>query len=203
MSVRKFYLLQCPASLHGRTVEDCHRHAGDVTFALLRQYIWDFHSKWLHDGLREHINVVASQMSKEPGSFQTAVGNPEHCGRCLLHAVCGDLRDHDLLAPIMDARETTCILVLMTKPEYASTFGLVLHSQSRDIRRIQYTPYPLNFYWNISLRGSGLISDVAQQEIWSTSGLWAGIKSLTDLFRKTKRSETKEEACHHSGGRTE
>ena len=171
MRVRKFYLLQCPASLHGRTVEDCHRHAGDVTFVLLRQYSWDFHSKWLHDGLREHINVVASQMSKEPGSFQTAVSNPEHRGRCLLHAVCGDLRDHDLLAPIMQAREITCILVLMTKPEYASTFGLVLHSQSRDIRRIQYTPYPLNFYWNISLRGSGLVSDVAEQEIWNTSGL--------------------------------
>ena len=173
MTVRKFYLLQCPASLHGRTVEDCHRHAGDVTFALLRQYIWVFHRDWLEDGLREHINVVASQVSREPdkNQYRWTVSNPENCGRCLLHAVSGELRDHDLLAPITRARETTCILVLMTKPKYGSTFGLVVHSQSRDIRRIQYTPYPLNFYWNISLRGSGLISDVAEQEIWNTSGL--------------------------------
>ena len=173
MRVRKFYLLQCPASLHGRTVEDCHRHAGDVTFALLRQYIWVFHRDWLDDGLREHINVVASQVSREPDKNQYlwTDSNPENCGRCLLHAVSGELRDHDLLAPITRARETTCILVLMTKPKYGSTFGLVVHSQSRDIRRIQYTPYPLNFYWNISLRGSGLISHVAEQEIWNTSGL--------------------------------
>ena len=189
MSVRKFYLLQCPASLHGRTVEDCHRHAGNVTFALLRQYIWDFHSKWLDDGLREHINVVASQVSREPGSFQTSVANPEHCGRCLLHAVCGDLRDHDLLAPITKARETTCILVLMTKPEYGSTFGLVVHSQSRDIRRIQFTPDPAEFYEGFSLRGSGLVLDKAQRENWSTKDPWTGIDSLADLFRTTKHPE--------------
>ena len=101
MTVRKFYLLQCPASLHGRTVEDCHRHAGDVTFALLRQYIWFFHRDWLEDGLREHINVVASQVSREPdkNQYRWTGSNPENCGRCLLHAVSGELRDHDLLAP--------------------------------------------------------------------------------------------------------
>ena len=38
MSVRRFYLLQCPASTLVRTYEDCHRHAENVTFALLRVY---------------------------------------------------------------------------------------------------------------------------------------------------------------------
>ena len=38
MSVRKFYLLQCPASTLVRTYGDCHRHAENVTFALLREY---------------------------------------------------------------------------------------------------------------------------------------------------------------------
>ena len=38
MSVRKFYLLQCPASTLVSTYEDCHRHAENVTFALLREY---------------------------------------------------------------------------------------------------------------------------------------------------------------------
>ena len=150
MRVRKFYLLQCPASLHGRTVEDCHRHAGDVTFALLRAYIWDFHSKWLHDGLRRHINVVASQVSREPNKDQWRVGNPQHCGHCLLHAVCGELIDHHLLDPLTKACETTCILVLSPNPVYyGSTFGLVVHSQSRYLRSIQFTPCP-KFYQNLN-----------------------------------------------------
>mgnify|MGYP003314706794 CR=1 FL=1 len=63
-----------------------------------------------------------------------------------------------------------------------------MHSQSRYLRRIQFTPHP-RFYHDFSLRGRGLVSDVAQQDNWSTTGLWTGIDSLADLFRKTKRSE--------------
>ena len=140
MSVRKFHLLQCPATPHGSTVEDCHRHAGNVTFELLRAFIWDFHGKWLHDGIRRHISVVDSQVFREAQKDQSTVANPEHCGQYLLHAVCGDLKDHELFAPITWPRETTCILVLMPNPDYGSTFGLVVHGQSRAIRRFQFRP---------------------------------------------------------------
>ena len=99
MSVRKFYLLQCPASTFVSTYEDCHRHAENVTFALLREYFWSFHGRWLPNWLQTHIKVVASQVSREPSKNQSTVANPKHCGHCLLHAVCGELTDHHFCCP--------------------------------------------------------------------------------------------------------
>ena len=189
MSVRRFYLLQCPASYDVSSIDDCHRHAEKVTFALLYEYFRSFHGTYLPNCLQTHIKVVASQVSREPNKDQWRVDNPQHCGHCLLHAVCGEFIDHHLLDPLTKARETTCILVLTPNPVYyGSTFGLVVHSQSRYLRRIQFTPYP-KFYHDFSLRGHGLVSDVAQQDHWSTMGLWAGIESLADLFRTTKRPQ--------------
>ena len=97
MSVRKFYLMQCPATTHGSNIDYCHWHAQEVTFKLLRAFIWDFSGKWLHDEIRKRIRVVASQVSRQPETDQSTVAKPEHCGQCLLHAVCGELEDHDFL----------------------------------------------------------------------------------------------------------
>ena len=140
MSLRKFHLVQRPASNHDRSIRSCHWHAEEVTFALLRAFIWDFNGKWLHDEIRKRIRVVASQVFRQSETDQSTVAKPEHCGLCLLHAVCGELEDHEIFAPITRPRATTCILVLAPRPDCGSTFGLVVHGESRVIRRFQFRP---------------------------------------------------------------
>ena len=100
MNVRRFYLLQCPASHDATSVDDCHRHAEKVTFALLNEYFRSFHERSLPNCVQKHIKVVASQVSREPDTDQWRVSTPQQCGRCLLHAVCGELIDHHLLDPL-------------------------------------------------------------------------------------------------------
>ena len=63
-----------------------------------------------------------------------------------------------------------------------SAFGLVVHGQSRVVRKFQFHPCE-SFYHGLNIRGGGRVEIVAHQRSWSTNGNWEGVNNLVDYFR--------------------
>ena len=99
--------MQCPASTHERTIESCDWHAEEVTFALLKEFMHHLIGRWLHKVVRQYVAVVASQVFLQLGKDQSSADKPDHYGQCLLHAACGNLMDQEMVAPIMQLRDTS------------------------------------------------------------------------------------------------
>ena len=140
MGQRRFHLFQCPAATYNITsINQCHLHAGNVTFALLNEYVPLLTGQPLPRPVREYVCIHDSQAIRQPDTDQATIEKPQHCGQCLLHAVCGLLKFHEILVPLFDCRETVCILIVPPNANYGSTFGLVVYGQSRAVRKFPST----------------------------------------------------------------
>ena len=154
MGQRRFHLFQCPATTYNNftSINQCHLHAGNVTFALLNEYVLLLTGQRLPRPIREYVCIHDSQAIHQPDIDQTTMEKPQHCGQCLLHAVFGRLKFHELLVPLFDCRETVCILTVPPNANCGSTFGLVVYGQSRVVRKFQFHPC-VSFYRGLTIRG--------------------------------------------------
>ena len=85
MSLRRFHLVQCPAPTPDIcTVNSCHWHAEEVTFALLKEFMDYLTGEPLLQVVRQYVGVFDSQVFQQLGKDQSEVENPQHCGQCLL-----------------------------------------------------------------------------------------------------------------------
>ena len=184
MGQRRFHLFQCPATTYNNftSINQCHLHAGNVTFALLNEYVLLLTGQRLPRPIREYICIHDSQAIHQPDIDQTTMEKPQHCGQCLLHAVFGRLNFHELLVPLFDCRETVCILTVPPNANCGSTFGFVVYGQSRAVRKLQFYPHQ-TFYNGLNIRGDVRVEIVAQQRSWSTNGPWEGVNNLVGYFR--------------------
>ena len=165
-------------------------HAGNITFALLNEYVLHLTGQPLPRPIRQYVDIHDSQVFRQPDTDQSTIENPQHCGQCLLHAVCGRLKFHEMLVPLFDFRETVCILTVPPSVNCGSTFGRVAYGQSRVVRKLQFHPRE-SFYHGLNIRGGGCVEDVAQQRSWSPNGHWEGVNNLVDFFMSKGNAFTK------------
>ena len=74
---------------------------------MLKEFMHHLIGWWLHKVVWQYVAVVASQVFPQTRKDQTSVDKPDHYGQCLLHAACGNSMDEEMLALIMQLRDTS------------------------------------------------------------------------------------------------
>ena len=201
--MRSFHVYQCPESSWPSSVENSHWHTEELLFALLKEYVWYQTGTTLPQDVRALIQVHDSQVFHQTGLKQSTVENAQHCGKCLLHASCGNLREHPSLACLLKSGDTISILTVPPSTNFGSTFGVVVHGHPRVVRKFEFRAQE-KFYVALRVSGGGRVQEVAKSVGWNTIGHWEGVSRLLGYFRPrgdagVKRSGEKR-ACRAMAG---
>ena len=194
--MRRFHVYQSPESSWPSTVENNHWHTENLLFELLKEFLWYRTGILLPPDVRDGIKVHDSQVLHQTGLQQSTVENAQHCGKCLLHATCGDLLEHSSLVSLFKSGDTISILTVPRSTDCGCTFGVVFHGHPRVFRKFELRAEN-KFYIAVCVSGSGRVQSVAKSVGWNTMSHWEGITRLLCYFRSQGDARLK-----RAGGRT-
>ena len=154
--MRRFHVYQTPESSWPLTVENNHWHTEELLFELLKEFFLYRTGTLLPQDVRARIQVHDSQILHQTGLQQSTVENAQHCGKCLLHASCGNLLEHSSLVSLFKSGDTISILTVPQSTDYGCTFGVVFHGHPRVVRKFEFRAEK-KFYLAVRVSGGGRV----------------------------------------------